>query len=106
MFAVAATDEESFADDLCAQIIGATQDAVIYADNGGIIRLWNVGAEAIVGHPASAALGQSLDLIIPQNLRDRHWDGWDSVMASGVTNTVERHSRYPHSGPMAPARRW
>ncbi|HEX2725323.1 MAG TPA: PAS domain S-box protein, partial [Beijerinckiaceae bacterium] len=55
----------------------------------GIIRLWNPGAERIFGHSATEALGQSLDLIIPERLRPRHWDGYHQVMATG-------ESRYGH----------
>lgn len=76
---------ENSSNELCARIIAETQDAVIYADKGGVIQLWNAGAEAIFGHSSSEAVGQTLDLIIPENLRDRHWEGWDGVMASGVT---------------------
>ena len=37
------------------------------------------------GHTAQEALGQSLDLIVPERQRARHWEGWARVMASGVT---------------------
>jgi PAS domain S-box-containing protein len=37
------------------------------------------------GYPAEEAVGQSLDLIIPENLRARHWEGYRRVMATGVT---------------------
>jgi len=58
-------------------------DAVIYADRAGRIRFWNAGAERIFGFTAAEALGQSLDLIIPAGLRQRHWQGYDAMMASG-----------------------
>ncbi len=70
---------------LCRQIVEASQDAVIFADPDGVIRLWNAGAEAMFGYRAEEALGQSLDLIIPQPLRGRHWEGYRKVMATGVT---------------------
>src|SRR4030067_2894769 len=59
--------------------------AVIFAGRDGIIRLWNAGAEAMFGHSAEEALGQSLDIIIPENLRGRHWEGYNRVMATGET---------------------
>jgi PAS domain S-box-containing protein len=62
-----------------------TQDAIIFADRDGIIRLWNSGAEVMFGYKADEVLGQSLDLIIPDKLRGRHWDGYREVMATGVT---------------------
>ncbi len=58
---------------------------VLFADRGGIIQLWNAGAEATFGYTADEAIGQSLDLIIPERLRDRHWDGYRRVMATGET---------------------
>lgn len=70
---------------LCQQIVDHTQEAIIFADHEGIIRLWNAGAEAIFGYQAAEALGQSLDLIVPERLRDRHWEGYRRVMATGVT---------------------
>ncbi len=48
-----------------------------------MIRVWNAGAERIFGFPASEAIGQSLDLIIPERLRARHWAGYDEVMRTG-----------------------
>jgi PAS domain S-box-containing protein len=70
---------------LCQRIVENTQDAIIFADQEGIIRLWNVGAETMFGYPAAEALGQSLDLIIPQRWQARHWEGYHRVMASGIT---------------------
>ena len=70
---------------LCQQIVAESRDAIIFADRQGIIRLWNRGAKEIFGHPAEAALGQSLDLIIPKPLRDRHNQGYQRVMVTGRT---------------------
>jgi len=55
-------------------------DAVIYADRDGVIRFWNPGAERIFGFSRDEALGQSLDIIIPERLRPRHWQGYREVM--------------------------
>jgi PAS domain S-box-containing protein len=63
---------------------------VIFADRHGAIRLWNRGAETIFGYSAEEALGQSLDLIIPERFRARHWDGYRQVMATGVTSYGRR----------------
>lgn len=64
-------------------ILAASADAVIASDSEGIIRVWNPGAERIFGYPASEALGQSLDIITPERLRARHWDGYRRTMATG-----------------------
>lgn len=66
-------------------IVEGTPDGVLYADRQGRIQLWNAGAERIFGFGAAEAVGQGLDLIIPERLRGRHWDGWDKTMASGTT---------------------
>lgn len=68
---------------LASYIVAASSDAIMFSDREGIIRLWNSGAEKMFGFSSEEALGQSLDLIIPENLRGRHWDGYGRVMASG-----------------------
>ena len=70
---------------LCQQIVEKAADAIIFADKEGIIRLWNSGAESVFGYSADEALGQSLDLIVPEKLRERHWEGYRRVMATGKT---------------------
>ncbi len=70
---------------LSRQIVSKAADAIIFADTEGAIRLWNAGAEAIFGYPSAEALGQSLDLIVPEKLRERHWEGYRKVMATGKT---------------------
>jgi len=72
-------------DRFAATLLRATPDAVVYADAEGLIRFWNDGAERIFGFVAAEALGQSLDIIIPQSLRQRHWDGYRKTMATGET---------------------
>lgn len=64
-------------------IISQSPDAVLYSDREGLIRLWNQGAERIFGFSAQEAIGQSLDLIIPERLRERHWEGYFKVMETG-----------------------
>lgn len=66
-------------------ITGSTLDAVVYADHSGTIRLWNDAAVHMFGWSAEDAVGQSLELIIPEKMRDAHWTGWDRVMETGVT---------------------
>ena len=70
---------------LSEQIVRESSDAIVFSDGDGIIRLWNRGAEEMFGYPAAEALGQSLDLIIPERLRARHWEGYRRVMATGVS---------------------
>ncbi len=70
---------------LSRRIVEEAPDAIIFSDRGGTIRLWNAGAEAVFGWRAEEALGQTLDLIIPEKQRARHWEGYRAVMAAGAT---------------------
>jgi len=65
------------------QIIENSQDAILFADRDGIIELWNSGAEAIFGYKKEEVQGKSLDLIVPEKLRQRHWEGYHTVMKTG-----------------------
>lgn len=67
------------------QLLDDAPDAILVSDNKGVISFWNKGAEQVFGYSAAEAVGQSLDLIIPENLRARHWEGYWRVMASGET---------------------
>jgi PAS domain S-box-containing protein len=83
---------------LCRRIVEESPMAVLYGDREGRIRFWNAAAEAIFGYKADEVLGQSMDLIIPERQRPRHWEGWDRVMATGVT-------RYGHDVLAVPAQK-
>jgi PAS domain S-box-containing protein len=67
------------------QLLGAVGDAVVVTDGAGAIILWNPAAERMFGHTEREALGASLDLIIPERLRQRHWDGYHQTMRTGET---------------------
>ena len=67
------------------QILAQAPDAIMFSDREGIIRLWNSGAERIFGFQAEQAIGQSLDIIIPEKLRERHWEGYHKTMKTGET---------------------
>ena len=84
------TDSLSF----CNAVLGTEADAIVAADSEGIIRFWNAGAQRIFGYSNAEALGQPLDIIIPERLRERHWAGYRQVMASGT-------SRYGHGDVLA-----
>ncbi len=71
--------------DLGDALLSAAADAILATDQHGIITFWNPGATRIFGFTPQEAVGASLDLIIPERLRKRHWDGWQHVMATGKT---------------------
>src|SRR5690349_4038444 len=70
-------------EDFAARLVASCPEAVIYADAQGRIRFWNAAATRIFGFAESEAIGESLDLIIPERLRPRHWQGYDHVMKGG-----------------------
>jgi PAS domain S-box-containing protein len=74
---------EALTDALARAVLATASDAIIAADRHGIITFWNPGAERIFGHPSGEAVGQSLDLIIPEPLRAAHWRGFSEVIRTG-----------------------
>lgn len=71
-------------------IVMQLPDAVVCTDTAGVITHWNAAAEKAFGHTAAEAIGQSLDLIIPEKLREPHWRGFRRAMEEGRTS---------HTGP-------
>ncbi len=66
-------------------LMSAVGDAVVVSDVDGAITLWNKAAERLFGYTQAEALGQSLDLMIPEHLRERHWQGYRKTMETGIT---------------------
>lgn len=69
----------------CRAIVATAGDAIIAADANGAIGLWSAAATRMFGYTEEETLGKSLDLIIPERLRKRHWEGYDKSMATGTT---------------------
>jgi PAS domain S-box-containing protein len=70
-------------EELGTALLSSAGDAIVAADEEGIIRFWNPGAERIFAFTAAEAVGRSLDMIIPERLRERHWQGYRQVMTTG-----------------------
>jgi PAS domain S-box-containing protein len=70
---------------LAQALVREAAEAMVVCDTDGIIRLWNGGAERIFGYQQAEAVGQSLDVIIPEKQRERHWAGYRKTMATGQT---------------------
>ena len=66
------------------QLIAGAGDAIM-VNAAGASTLWNTAAERICGFTEADALGQSLDMIIPQRQRGRHWEGYHKTMETAVT---------------------
>lgn len=78
-----------------AQLLDAVGDAIVVCDGAGAIILWNAGAERMFGFTKQEALGASLDIIIPERQRKRHWDGYYETMRTGVTRYGSALLRVP-----------
>ncbi|MDE2380511.1 PAS domain S-box protein [Bradyrhizobium sp.] len=76
--------------ELDARILDDVADALIYADRAGTILRWNGASTALFGFSASEALGQNLDLIIPEHLRAAHWKGFEAAINSGTMKLAGR----------------
>ena len=70
---------------LAHAVVTESAEAIVVTEPDGIIPLWNNGAARVFGYSAAEAAGQSLDLIIPEKLRERHWKGYRQTMATGIT---------------------
>ena len=66
-------------------LVAAVGDAVMVCDAQGAILLWNPACERMFGHTEAEVLGKTMDLIIPERLRKRHWEGYEKTMATGIT---------------------
>jgi PAS domain S-box-containing protein len=73
----------------------AAGDAIVAAAADGSIVFWNPAAERMFGYTQGEALGQSLDLIIPERLRARHWEGYRQVMQTGRSRYGSEVLRVP-----------
>jgi len=79
----------------CEQLVEVIGDAVVVADASGTINLWNPAAERLFGFTRAEALGNSLDLVIPERLQERHWTGYRKTMASEETRYGHEVLRVP-----------
>lgn len=74
---------------LCERIVADAGEAILFADTDGEIRLWNEAAAEIFGYAPEAAIGESLDVIVPEEFRDPHWAGFDAALERGETTGDE-----------------
>ena len=72
-------------EDMCRALVEGAPDAILVSGPDGRITFWNGGAERIFGFTREEATGQSLDIIVPENLRARHWHGYQETMRTGQT---------------------
>ncbi len=89
------TEIEAPSDTTLAELMRNLADAVIVCDADGRITFWNSAATRIFGWNEDQALGESLDIIIPERLRKRHWDGYYGTMRTGLTSYGDRLLEVP-----------
>ncbi|MEO8538382.1 MAG: PAS domain S-box protein [bacterium] len=77
--------ESTVSAELAKHLLEQSPDAAIYAGSDGMIVFWNEAAERVFGHKAADAIGQSLDIIIPEEFRNRHWTAYDKALDAGDT---------------------
>jgi PAS domain S-box-containing protein len=77
--------------DLPLRILDGSPDAILICDRSGIVRYWNAAAERVFGFHAAEVLETSMNLIIPEPFRARHWAGWEDAMRTGITRYGEGH---------------
>jgi PAS domain S-box-containing protein len=80
---------------LAQAVVTEAPEAIVVTDPDGIVRLWNNGAARVFGYSAADILGQSLDLIIPEKLRERHWKGYRQTMLTGYTRYGDKMLSVP-----------
>jgi PAS domain S-box-containing protein len=86
--------------------VGDSEQAVVVVDRAGIIRHWNEAASALTGHPVGTVVGRSLDVIVPPQYRERHWDGFRAAMESGVSKFEGLSANVPFLQADGGVRRW
>ncbi|MEO7156786.1 MAG: PAS domain S-box protein [Vicinamibacterales bacterium] len=67
------------AQSLLAAIVASSADAIISKTLDGVITSWNKGAEALFGWRNDEAVGQSIHLLVPPELRDQERDILDRL---------------------------
>jgi PAS domain S-box-containing protein len=80
---------------LATAVVKESAEAIVVTDPAGLIRLWNEGAARMFGYPVEEAIGQNLDIIIPEKLRERHWKGYFQTMATGYTRYGDKMLSVP-----------
>ena len=61
---------------------------LVIADHSGTIRVWNDAATSLFGHEGRDAVGSSLDLIVPEQFRERHWLGFRRAWTDGISEAA------------------
>lgn len=80
---------ETLAQEVILRTVSESADAIVIVDRLGVIAYWNRGAGRIFGYQATEVIGSTLDVIIPERLRQRHWDAFNASMISGTSKYAD-----------------
>jgi adenylate cyclase len=69
-------------------VIASATDAIVTADEAGLILSWNGAAERIFGYGTSEVVGESLELLMPERFREAHRAGHARVVRTGETRVI------------------
>jgi PAS domain S-box-containing protein len=78
-----------------ARLVIDLADAVVVADPHGRIAFWNAAAARLLGWTAAEAIGEPLELIVPDRHRKRHSEGYAAAIARGGTKYADELLRVP-----------
>ena len=79
------SDTNMLTHELALALVTQSPDAIVYSDTEGAIRVWNDAATRVFGFTAEQAVGESLDIIIPERFRKAHWKGFERALANRAT---------------------
>ncbi len=62
----------SRAESMLVSMMAISPEAMIVADQDGMIQLFSLGAQALFGYAPSDVVGQRIEMLMPADVRDRH----------------------------------
>jgi PAS domain S-box-containing protein len=71
-----------------AALLGAITDAIVSADERGLITDFNPAAEAMFGYLAEEAVGQPLAILMPERFREAHRAGLKRFLGTGESHII------------------
>ena len=77
-------------------VLGSSLDCIVVMDDEGTVREWNPAAELTFGWTREEAIGRRLgDLIVPEELRQRHEEGLARAAKTGESRIIGQRLRLP-----------
>ena len=70
-------------------VVQSSQDAIVMTDHRGHIRLFNPVAQRMFGYTEQEVSGESVSMLIPENLREAHLAGYKRYITNGETSMID-----------------